>query len=239
VNAIKTFSEVWPKLDAHTEAPDAFSGPLNATLPVHVARAARPQRGLSEADFRAAAKSLGLGNDVAGIKAVAAIESRQEGFNSNGKAKILFERHWYHKLTGGKYASIAPHLSNPKPGGYGTHAEQYAKLEAASQLDEKSALMSASWGRFQIMGINYKRAGFIKVSDFVNAMQASEANHLKAFVSFIKSDSRIHKALKSRNWAAFARAYNGPAYKQNQYDTKLQAAYASFAPQPLKTKVRA
>ena len=37
------------------------------------------------------------------------------------------------------------------------------------------------------------------------------------------------EALRKKNWAAFAKAYNGPGYAKNQYDTKLAAAYASFA----------
>ena len=31
--------------------------------------------------------------------------------------------------------------------------------------------------------------------------------------------------LRERNWAKFARAYNGPGYAQNQYDVKLKQAY--------------
>jgi len=37
------------------------------------------------------------------------------------------------------------------------------------------------------------------------------------------------EALRKRNWAAFAKAYNGPGYAKNQYDTKLAASYATFA----------
>jgi len=29
-----------------------------------------------------------------------------------------------------------------------------------------------------------------------------------------------------RNWATFASGYNGPQYKKNDYDTRLEAAYS-------------
>ena len=35
-------------------------------------------------------------------------------------------------------------------------------------------------------------------------------------------------ALQKKDWKAFARLYNGPAYAQNRYDEKLSTAYSSF-----------
>ncbi|NBT89135.1 MAG: DUF3380 domain-containing protein, partial [Flavobacteriaceae bacterium] len=34
--------------------------------------------------------------------------------------------------------------------------------------------------------------------------------------------------LKAKDWAGFAKGYNGPAYAKNAYDTKLAGAYANF-----------
>ena len=51
---------------------------------------------------------------------------------------------------------------------------------------------------------------------------------LDAFVTFIASDATLHKALKARKWAEFAKLYNGPAYKENLYDAKLAQAYERF-----------
>ncbi|MFO6076311.1 N-acetylmuramidase domain-containing protein, partial [Pseudomonas aeruginosa] len=39
------------------------------------------------------------------------------------------------------------------------------------------------------------------------------------------TDPALHKALKARKWADFARLYNGPDYKRNLYDVKLEHAY--------------
>lgn len=35
-------------------------------------------------------------------------------------------------------------------------------------------------------------------------------------------------ALQAKDWAEFARRYNGPAYKENRYDEKLAKAYQKF-----------
>ena len=41
-------------------------------------------------------------------------------------------------------------------------------------------------------------------------------------------------ALQNKNWAEFARRYNGPAYAQNRYDEKLAEAYRLFGRMTLK-----
>ena len=101
--------------------------------------------------------------------------------------------------------------------------------KAAALIDRDCALQSASWGLFQIMGFHWKALGYAHLQDFINAMYRSEAGQLDAFVRFIKINPAIHKALKAHDWASFAKGYNGPAYKINQYDTKLAAAYAAAA----------
>ena len=41
---------------------------------------------------------------------------------------------------------------------------------------------------------------------------------------------RINKEIaKARDWAVFAKCYNGPAYAQNRYDVKLEAAYQKYS----------
>jgi hypothetical protein len=62
-------------------------------------------------------------------------------------------------------------------------------------------------------------------------MHLSEGKHLEAMMNFIKSQN-LDKALRSRDWVAFARGYNGSAYARNQYDKKLAAAYAKYAAIP-------
>lgn len=179
---------------------------------------------LTPADFRRAAAALGV--DVATVRAVTEVEARGRGFLATGEPVILFERHVFHRLTGGFYSARHPDISNPKRGGYGAESQQHARLQKAARLDRESALQSASWGLFQIMGFNHAAAGHPTLQGFINAMYRSEGAHLDAFVAFVRSDSAMHRDLVAHNWAGFARRYNGPDYAANHYDTRLAAAYA-------------
>lgn len=179
---------------------------------------------ITTADYQRAAASLGV--DVATVRAVTEVEARGTGFLDSGEPVILFERHVFHRLTSGLYSARHPDISNATPGGYGPSSQQHARLQKAAALDREMALQSASWGLFQIMGFNHAAAGHPTLQGFINAMYRSEGDHLDAFVAFVRSEPAMHRALKARNWAEFARRYNGPAYAANRYDTRLAAAYA-------------
>ncbi len=124
---------------------------------------------------------------------------------TRGGHTILFERHKFHEFTAGKHDKAAPDLSNKVAGGYGNFGEQYGKLERATKLDKDAALKSTSWGAFQIMGFNHHAAGYPTVDAFVDAMKKSESNHLRAFVSFIKSNHALLSSLRKKDWPAFAK----------------------------------
>lgn len=181
---------------------------------------------ITDGAYKQAAEKLGV--DVATIKAVAEVESKGNGFLSTGEPVILFERHVFSRLTSGRYDIQHADVSNPVAGGYGKTAEQHRRLQKAVALDRRAALQSASWGRFQIMGFNYKAAGFKTLQDFINAMYKSEDAQLDAFVGFILHEG-LASFLKSHDWQGFARYYNGPAYKYSQYDEKLAKAYEKYA----------
>jgi hypothetical protein len=168
-----------------------------------------------------AAKKIGC--PVAAVRAVIDVESRG-GFLPDGRPKILFERHYFSRLTGGKHDKSDPDISAKKWGGYKGGATEYDRLHRAIKLDRDCALRSASWGAFQIMGDNHKACGFSNVGDFVNAMVAGEPEQLDAFINFVKK-CRLDDELCRLDWAGFARGYNGPAYRTNKYDEKMSAAY--------------
>jgi hypothetical protein len=159
--------------------------------------------------------------------AVATVESSGGGFDPEGFPKTLFEGHWFHKLTNGKYSEAYPTLSYPKwtKQYYGkTWKEEKARLQQAMALDRNAAMMSTSWGMFQIMGFNFGKCGFKTVQQFVNAMCKDENTQLAVFTQFIILSGLADEMIDKR-WADFARLYNGPAYAQNKYDVKLANAY--------------
>ncbi|MFC9008341.1 N-acetylmuramidase domain-containing protein [Streptomyces microflavus] len=182
---------------------------------------------------------------LASIYAVNEVESNAKGFLDNGKPVILFERHIMHrqlatprhegddpaelKRQADQLATANPALVNPKPGGYVGGTAEHQRLAMARLIDDTAALESASWGAFQIMGFHWKRLGYASVQDFVTAMSAGESQQFDAFTRFIETDPALHKALKARKWADFAKLYNGPNYQRNLYDAKLQRAYERHA----------
>jgi len=171
-------------------------------------------------DFKNVANKLNI--ETAALQAVCEVEAPGGGFYSNGTPKILFERHKFHKFTGGVYSNDFPEISNKKPGGYSVN--EHKRLQRAVELNREAALKSASWGKFQLMGFNYKLCGFTSLQDFINAMYKSEEEHLKAFVNFIKNVGLIDE-LQRLDWKGFARGYNGKNYHINNYDVRMERAY--------------
>lgn len=183
---------------------------------------------LSERDYLDAAQELGC--EIPVIKAVTKVESNGKGFLSNGDVVLLFEAHIFSKLTGGKYDKTHPHISSPEWNKklYSTPQGEHRRFQEAISLDRNAALQSASYGLFQIMGFNYKLCGFSKVQEFVNAMLRDERSQLMAFVQYIKSRG-LSMFLIKKKFEKFAREYNGPGYKKNNYHIKLEKAYEESA----------
>lgn len=176
---------------------------------------------LTDADFERAARAIGC--TVAAVRAVNDVESRG-GFFADSRPKILYERHIFSRQTNRKFDAAHPSIANPSSGGYIGGPAEYDRLAKAIALDRTAALKSASWGAFQIMGFNHKAAGFADVEAFVKAMASGQGAQLDAFVKFIKANS-LDDELIRRDWAGFARGYNGPDYAKNKYDIKLAAAF--------------
>lgn len=160
--------------------------------------------------------------------ALLAVETAGCGYLADRRPKILFERHVFHRLTGGRYDAQDPDISAPTPGGYGAGgAHQYVRLTAALHLDEAAALASASWGLGQILGTNHAKAGYQDVGAMVDAFVADEDAQLAGMCGFIVSTG-IAAAVVHKRWADYARLYNGADYAKNRYDERLQLACAHY-----------
>lgn len=177
----------------------------------------------SEADYQSAADRLGV--DVPAIKAVAEVESNRETHWPDGRVPILFEAHWFGKLTGYRFNTSNPGVSSRtwNRALYRGGPAEYERLAEASRLDGDAALQSASWGAFQIMGFNYKRLGYATVADMVDGMQTS-AGQLEGFARFVESDPVLRDALRRHDWCVFAGRYNGPG-QIDVYAARMAAAY--------------
>ncbi len=186
--------------------------------------------GISEDDYKEAAEELGI--NVALVKAVSEVEAAGRGFEKNRRPRILFEGHIFWSRL--KKCSMNPEdfvrdhtgIVYPKwdKSKYFGGEKEWGRLEEAWKIKSSAALESASFGLFQIMGFNYAACGCKNVFEFASKMFFSEGEQMKLFCNFCKSLG-LEKYLKEKDWAGFARRYNGPEYAKNEYDTKLAAAY--------------
>ena len=183
---------------------------------------------LTEDALATAAQTLECG--VAEIWAIAFTETDPPygGFLVDKRPQILFERHIFHELTDGRFDSVNSNISNSMPGGYGAGgAHQYDRLSQAMALDETAALQSASWGIGQVLGENYREAGFDSPSELVQQLFSSEDEQLVAVANEIVADGAA-RALATHDWRTFARIYNGPNYAENNYDNIIRTWYEKF-----------
>lgn len=188
---------------------------------------------LSEEDFREVAEQLGV--ETAAIKAVVDIEAGKahEGFFQPGKPIINFDLSMYRKFAPRHGVSLskakkkAPVIfASPNRAKYGSYqAAQYARLDAAREIDDASALESAFWGMFQIGGFNWKLCGCSSVEEFVEKMSRSERDQLDLFASLITNCGML-QPLQKKQWLPFALKYNGPRAKSRGYHKRMASAYS-------------
>ncbi|MDJ0845892.1 N-acetylmuramidase domain-containing protein [Crocosphaera sp.] len=189
------------------------------------------QKALSSQDYARAADEFGL--EVAVVRAVVEVEAAGKGFLTNEPAparpKILFEAHWFYKLTPKPVSKTRPDLSSPKWNSslYKGGSQEWKRLMDAMEFDPIPAMQSASWGLGQVMGFNYKVAGCSSVEQMVIEAHQGEYQQLRHMLNFCKNNNLI-SALQRKNWAAFAKGYNGPGYRKNNYDGKLASSYSRW-----------
>jgi hypothetical protein len=176
------------------------------------------------------------GIDPAAALAIAEVESGGVAFATvNGKKEplIRFEGHYFDKrLTKAQQAKArAAGLSDPRAGAVKNpvkQADRWKVLNRAIEINAGAALESCSWGIGQVMGSHWKWLGFGSVTELVNLCRRDVAGQMDVMFRFIDK-SGLGKALAAKDWKAFARGYNGPAYAKNAYDTKMAAAYKRWA----------
>ena len=189
-------------------------------------------------------KSLGqhLGCEPAALKAVEEVESGGKGgFIDANRPQILFEGHQFYKnlkefqteAFAKQVAARYPNICYPKwdKSKYRNAEGEWERLTVARSIDPIAADMSASWGIGQIMGFNYKLCDCSSVVEFVERMCRSKEEQVKLWMNFFKNTPSCLNPLRKKDWAGFARAYNGSGYAQNKYDTKLATAYSKFVKQ--------
>ena len=188
-----------------------------------------------DAQDRISALANDLGVEPAALLAVAEVESAGKPFMADGVTpKFLFEAHHFWKHLGpGSQRDRAAREGLARASW--NRAEQYKSqrtdagkmrtLAQARAIDEEAANKSCSWGLGQVMGDHAVSLGYPSATAMVATMQGDVAAQVEVMARFIRKNRAMLADLKAKRWAGFARAYNGPGYKQNRYDEKMAAAY--------------
>lgn len=189
-----------------------------------------------------------LNIESATLKAVVQVESAGRlSVNIAGRAEplIRFEGHYFYKMlplakrniavTQGLASAKAGIVKNPL-----TQKGRWRLLRRAMKINRAAALESVSWGMGQVMGSHWRWLGYASIDALVLEARDGIAGQIRLMVRYIEKASLAEK-LRAHDWAGFARAYNGPAYRKYKYHTKLEKAYSSFratgSPKALKNKI--
>lgn len=198
------------------------------------------------ADIRPLADKIGV--ELAALIAVIEVESNGIASTVISGAEmpvIRWEGHYFYRLLKGEKRdkAVKEGLAAAKAGVVKNPRSQLARydiLDRASAIDAEAAFSSISIGVGQVMGANAVGLGFTSAQTMFKRASEGFAGQVDLMVRFIEHNNLVDE-LQRRDWSAFARAYNGPAYAQNAYHTKMEAAYkralASLgaAPKPQKS----
>ena len=197
------------------------------SLAVARADSATRYSSLTDADFKLVADELGI--EIAAMKAVVVVEagSEMKGFAAPGVPIVNFDASMW-KIYGSKGSGKGDPNAKVPEGLSGYSLKEWTQLVNARKKNVDGADMSTFWGMFQIGGFNYKLCGCESVAEFVEKMSYSELEQLELFGIFLKNSGMLAD-IRKKNWASFARKYNGPNYARRGYHTKMAAAYKKFS----------
>lgn len=179
------------------------------------------------------AKRLKIETEV--LLAITEVESNgvvSATVNGEKKPLIRWEGHYFDKLIPNELRDKArkQKLASPKMGGIPNPKSQtgrYQILEKAKLLDVEAAISSCSWGVGQVMGAHWKKLGFSSAEELETVATSGLTGQVELMARYIQKFGLVDECQR-KDFAGFARGYNGPAYKRFKYDTKMQAAYNRY-----------
>ena len=145
---------------------------------------------------------------------------------------IRFEGHYFYRLLSNSKRNLAvvKGLAHARAGKVKNPVSQTSRwklLARAKAIDRAAALASCSWGCGQVMGTHWRWLGYGSIDALVMEARDGAAGQIRLMVRYIMK-ANLSQKLQEHDWAGFARAYNGPAYRKHRYDTKMREAYHHF-----------
>lgn len=172
------------------------------------------------------------GVSLAVLQTIWQIESRQVAL-LNGRHLIRIEPGKWVKFGGDKRELPKP----LNPGGdtpattITGQARRYENFEALQEIDPIRAIAASSHGGPQIMGYWAERCQFNDERAFYLAMSKGAGMQLVAMCRFIlhPKNADLRRALQAKDPDAIGFHWNGPRYKDNDYQKKVAAGLRKFA----------
>lgn len=172
-----------------------------------------------------------LGIDPGLAVAVLLAESRGDAFGPDGRMIIRFETHIFYQEWGqwgtqnrerfdasfrfnperAWESSSQQWRRSPEDDWQPVHIDQNSEWNAfsfARELDETAAIRSISMGMPQIMGFNYRPAGYTSETEMFQHFQSGADPQIAGFFRFLESQGAAD-ALRAGDLHEFARIYNG------------------------------
>lgn len=171
-------------------------------------------------DIQIAVLAAKAGYDYSALKAIIDVESGGIGFAPDtGKIIIQFEPAWFKRKS--------PYTPSGKWSLNGVERQhgEWIAFNDAFRLNPQAAMESTSIGMMQVMGFHYKLLGFKTVGEMWDYARISEANQVELAIRFIKSNPKLDRAVKNKDWTTVAFYYNGAGYKKFNYDHRLLQAW--------------
>jgi len=206
---VKLPSVTLPKLPERTTSPKrVFYGQPSGVKPDLLAL------------YQRVAKDLDV--TPAQVRAFAIVESDEKPFTPGGNPVVRFEAARWRKYRIAEKAALAfDNAKNSKD-----LDVRWAQFEKMRAVNEQAAIMSHSFGIWQVMGFNYARCLCADPVTFLNENMAVEGQ-FKMFKRFVLSSPNLLAALRKGDAEKVAYHYNGPGYAANKYDVKWAAATKS------------
>lgn len=189
-------------------------------------------------DVQNAARKVAEGIKVEPAAVMAAIEVESGGqtfavVDGRNEPLIRFEGHYFYRRLSGseRDKAVAVGLASPKAGAVKnprSQASRWDLLNRAAEIDAEAAFESISIGVGQVMVAHWQWLEYESATAMVNEARGGINGQILQMFKYIQKAGLID-ALRRKDWHAFARGYNGPAYAKQGYHTKLAAAYAKFA----------
>lgn len=181
--------------------------------------------------------------EPAALMAIVEVESGGRFFakvDGRKEPLIRFEGHYFDRLlpASSRERAVKLGLASPKAGKIANprrQVDRWKLLNRAIKINRTAALSSCSWGVGQVMGDHWKWLGYGSVDALVEQARSGVAGQIELMARYIDKAGLI-KALQDRDWASFARHYNGPAFAKYGYDKKMAAAFERHDSKVLRPK---